>query len=79
MKSKKYTELVKHGLINHNEMLLWQIILALVTVVRRKRWKPLIIAFFSFTTDTRPSLPPAQHETQMLSIVEQDMMWFIFS
>lgn len=65
MYGQKNNKLIKHELIKHNEMPLWQTVLSLVTVTRRKRWKPLIITFFSFTLtiDTRSFLPPALHET----------------
>lgn len=66
MYGQKNNELIKHEeLIKSNEILLWQTLLSLVTVTRRKRCKPLITTFFSFTLTivTWPFLPPALHET----------------
>lgn len=66
MYGQKNNKLIKHEQwIKHNEIPLWQTVLSLVTVTRRKRWKPSIITFFSFilTIDTRSFLPPALHET----------------
>lgn len=66
MYGQKNNKLIEHKeSIKCNEILLWQTLLSLVTVTRRKRCKPLIITFFSFTLTivTRSFLPPALHET----------------
>lgn len=41
----------------------WQAVLSLMIQTRRKRWKPSIITFFSFTTVIKSFLPTALHIT----------------